>query len=76
MVWVCESMEKVVKMGGVSGEDEGVLKKVKCEMVRRMEYGGVWMMMGVGVGLGMGRMIGWGGVGRSMGEKMGKKGMR
>ncbi len=75
MLCVSDTIDKVVKMPGVSADDQRLLKKLKSDMLSTIEYAPVWIIMAVAVALGIGTMIGWRRVATTIGEKIGKKGM-
>ena len=75
MLCVSDTIDKVVKMPGVSADDQRLLKKLKSDMLSTIEYAPVWIIMAVALALGIGTMIGWRRVATTIGEKIGKKGM-
>lgn len=75
MLCVSDTIDKVVKMHGVSADDQRLLKKLKSDMLSTIEYAPVWIIMAVALALGIGTMIGWRRVATTIGEKIGKKGM-
>lgn len=75
MLCVFDIIDKVVKMFGVSVDDQRLLKKLKFDMFSIIEYVSVWIIMAVALALGIGTMIGWRRVVTIIGEKIGKKGM-
>ena len=75
MLCVSDTIDKVVKMPGVSADDQRLLKKLKADMLSTIEYAPVWIIMAVALALGIGTMIGWRRVATTIGEKIGKKGM-
>ena len=75
MLCVSDTIDKVVKMPGVSADDQRLLKKLKPDMLSTIEYAPVWIIMAVALALGIGTMIGWRRVATTIGEKIGKKGM-
>ena len=75
MLCVSDTIDKVVKMPGVSADDQRLLKKLKSDMLSTIEYAPVWIIMAVALALGIGTMSGWRRVATTIGEKIGKKGM-
>ena len=75
MLCVSDTIDKVVKMPGVSADDQRLLKKLKSDMLSTIEYAPVWIIMAVALALGIGTMIGWRRVAMTIGEKIGKRGM-
>ena len=75
MLCVSDTIDKVVKMPGVSADDQRLLKKLKSDTLSTIEYAPVWIIMAVALALGIGTMIGWRRVATTIGEKIGKKGM-
>ena len=75
MLCVSDTIDKVVKMPGVSADGQRLLKKLKSDMLSTIEYAPVWIIMAVALALGIGTMIGWRRVATTIGEKIGKKGM-
>ena len=75
MLCISDTTDKVVKLPGVSSDDQRLLKKLKTDMLSTIEYAPVWIIMAVALALGCGTMIGWRRVATTIGEKIGKKGM-
>lgn len=75
MLCISDTTDKVVKLPGVSSDDQRLLKKLKTDMLSTIEYAPVWIIMAVALALGIGTMIGWRRVATTIGEKIGKKGM-
>ncbi|MCL7660041.1 anion permease, partial [Klebsiella pneumoniae] len=59
MLCVSDTIDKVVKMPGVSADDQRLLKKLKSDMLSTIDYAPVWIIMAVALALGIGTMIGW-----------------
>ncbi len=74
MLCISDTTDKVVKLPGVSSDDQRLLKKLKTDMLSTIEYAPVWIIMAVALALGIGTMIGWRRVATTIGEKIGKKG--
>lgn len=75
MLCISDTTDKVVKLPGVSTDDQRLLKKLKADMLSTIEYAPIWIIMAVALALGIGTMIGWRRVATTIGEKIGKKGM-
>ncbi|HAT3903741.1 TPA: inorganic phosphate transporter PitA [Citrobacter koseri] len=75
MLCISDTTDKVVKLPGVSNDDQRLLKKLKTDMLSTIEYAPIWIIMAVALALGIGTMIGWRRVATTIGEKIGKKGM-
>ncbi|SUX67355.1 low-affinity inorganic phosphate transporter [Citrobacter freundii] len=75
MLCISDTTDKVVKLPGVSADDQRLLKKLKSDMLSTIEYAPIWIIMAVALALGIGTMIGWRRVATTIGEKIGKKGM-
>lgn len=75
MLCISDTTDKVVKLPGVSADDQRLLKKLKSDMLNTIEYAPIWIIMAVALALGIGTMIGWRRVATTIGEKIGKKGM-
>ncbi len=75
MLCISDTTDKVVKLPGVSADDQRLLKKLKADMLSTIEYAPIWIIMAVALALGIGTMIGWRRVATTIGEKIGKKGM-
>ena len=51
MLCVSDTIDKVVKMPGVSADDQRLLKKLKSDMLSTIEYAPVWIIMAVALAL-------------------------
>lgn len=75
MLCIFDIFVKLVKLSGVSKEDQNLLKKFCSDMLSIIEYVLVWIIMVVVLVFGIGIMIGWCCVVMIIGEKIGKCGM-
>lgn len=70
-----DTAKKVGGLKGISSEDKEDLSRLRKDLTLTTEYSPFWVILAVALALGVGTMIGWRRVVKTVGEKIGKTGM-
>lgn len=70
-----DTAKKVGKLASLSKREKSDLEKLRKDLTATTEYAPFWVILAVALALGIGTMIGWKRVVRTVGEKIGKQGM-
>jgi len=70
-----DTARKVATLPGLPSREKAGLQKLRKDLVAPTEYAPIWVIIAVALALGIGTMIGWKRVVRTVGEKIGKHGM-
>lgn len=75
LLCLADSAKKGEKLAGLSSADKQRVKSIHKDLTATTEYAPLWVIVAVALALGIGTMIGWKRVVRTVGEKIGKKDM-
>ena len=70
-----DTARKVTALPGLPAREKSDLQKLRKDLVATTEYSPFWVIFLVALSLGLGTMIGWKRVVKTVGEKIGKQGM-
>jgi low-affinity inorganic phosphate transporter len=70
-----DTAKRVGKLDVISARDKADLNQLRKDLTATTEYAPFWVIIAVAMALGMGTMVGWKRVVRTVGEKIGKDGM-
>jgi low-affinity inorganic phosphate transporter len=75
LLCIDDSAKKISKVNGLSGKDKNDLDSLRKDITATTEYAPFWAIVSVALALGLGTMTGWRRVVKTVGEKIGQKGM-
>jgi low-affinity inorganic phosphate transporter len=75
LLCLADTAKKADKLNGVSGSEKQLVKSWLKDLTATTEYAPTWVIVAVAIALGLGTMIGWKRVVRTIGEKIGKQDM-
>ena len=70
-----DTAKKVGKLKDLADREKADLEKLRKDLTATTEYAPLWVILAVALALGLGTMIGWKRVVRTVGERIGKQGM-
>ncbi|MCO6058280.1 inorganic phosphate transporter [Pseudomonas sp. MOB-449] len=70
-----DTAKKVGKLSELPAREKADLEKLRKDLTATTEYAPFWVILAVALALGIGTMVGWKRVVRTVGEKIGKQGM-
>jgi len=70
-----DTARKVAALPGLPAREKSDLAKLRKDLVATTEYSPFWVILAVALALGLGTMVGWKRVVKTVGEKIGKAGM-
>ncbi|MBT8766126.1 inorganic phosphate transporter [Metapseudomonas boanensis] len=70
-----DTAKKVGKLSDLPAREKADLEKLRKDLTATTEYAPFWVILAVALALGIGTMVGWKRVVRTVGEKIGKHGM-
>ncbi|MGB6007215.1 inorganic phosphate transporter [Castellaniella sp.] len=70
-----DTARKVINLNVLPAGETADLKRLRADLSATTEYAPLWVIAAVALALGMGTMVGWRRVVRTVGEKIGKQGM-
>ncbi|MFF7707108.1 inorganic phosphate transporter [Pseudomonas sp. NPDC007930] len=70
-----DTARKVGKLPALDGREKADLDKLRKDLTSTTEYSPFWVILAVALALGIGTMVGWRRVVKTIGEKIGKQGM-
>ncbi|MBD1585746.1 inorganic phosphate transporter [Pseudomonas typographi] len=70
-----DTARKVGKLPQLNAREKADLDKLRTDLTNTTEYSPFWVILAVALALGMGTMVGWKRVVKTIGEKIGKQGM-
>ena len=70
-----DTARKVTALPGLPAREKSDLQQLRKDLVATTEYSPFWVILAVALALGIGTMIGWHRVVKTVGEKIGKQGM-
>lgn len=70
-----DTARKVGKLPALDGREKADLDKLRKDLTSTTEYSPFWVILAVALALGIGTMVGWKRVVKTIGEKIGKQGM-
>jgi low-affinity inorganic phosphate transporter len=70
-----DTAKKVGKLKNLEAREKADLDKLRKDLTATTEYAPFWVILAVALALGLGTMVGWKRVVRTVGEKIGKQGM-
>lgn len=70
-----DTAKKVGKLKDLEPREKADLDKLRKDLTTTTEYAPFWVILAVAMALGLGTMVGWKRVVRTVGEKIGKQGM-
>lgn len=70
-----DTAKKVSTMPDISSREKTDLKKLRADLTATTEYAPQWVIVAIALALGVGTMVGWRRVVRTVGEKIGQKSM-
>lgn len=75
MLCVDDTAKKMEKNDNLSSKDKKDLKAMRADITATTEFAPTWVIIAVALALGIGTMTGWKRVVKTVGEKIGQKGM-
>ncbi|GAB2895301.1 inorganic phosphate transporter [Uliginosibacterium flavum] len=75
MLCLDDTAKKVSALPGIPAKEKKDLKKLRADLTATTEYAPYWVVVGIALALGLGTMIGWKRVVKTVGEKIGQKSM-
>ncbi|MQT71803.1 inorganic phosphate transporter, partial [Pseudomonas sp. FSL R10-0071] len=70
-----DTAKKVSKLPVLDASEKADLEKLRKDLTTTTEYAPFWVILAVALALGLGTMVGWRRVVKTIGEKIGKQGM-
>ena len=70
-----DTAKKVSKLPVLDSREKADLEKLRKDLTATTEYAPFWVILAVALALGLGTMVGWKRVVKTIGEKIGKQGM-
>ena len=70
-----KTAKKVSKLPALEAREKADLEKLRKDLTATTEYAPFWVILAVALALGLGTMVGWKRVVKTIGEKIGKQGM-
>ncbi|MCB5364229.1 inorganic phosphate transporter [Pusillimonas sp. CC-YST705] len=70
-----DTARKVANLANLPQREKNDLKRLRTDLTSTTEYAPLWVIVAVALALGLGTMVGWRRVVRTVGEKIGKQGM-
>lgn len=75
LMCITDTANNVAKLPETSAADQRLLKSLRQDLLKTVEYAPMWIIVAVALALSLGTMVGWQRVATTIGEKIGKKGM-
>lgn len=75
LLCIDDNAKKIAKVDGLSSKDKADITSLRKDITATTEYAPFWAIVAVALALGLGTMTGWRRVVKTVGEKIGKKGM-
>jgi len=75
MLCLDDTAKKVASLSGIPAKEQRDIKKLRADLTATTEYAPYWVIVGIALALGVGTMIGWKRVVKTVGEKIGQKSM-
>jgi low-affinity inorganic phosphate transporter len=70
-----DTAKKIQKLPSLTPSDQEYLKKLRSDINKPIEYAPFWTIVAIALALGLGTMVGWKRVVKTVGEGIGKKEM-
>ncbi|WP_028453755.1 inorganic phosphate transporter [Chitinilyticum aquatile] len=75
LLCIDDTAKKVSKLPGITPQESADLGKLRKDLNATTEYAPDWVVVAVALALGLGTMVGWKRIVKTVGEKIGNKGM-